>query len=710
MNIQTENLKKAIGSREESRQTGSFGDLVFGRRLIEQSLPKKQASNWLAAMEGREKIEKENLDAIAEALKEWALSHGATHYTHWFQPQTGLGAEKHDAFLAWGKDGVIDQFRGKDLLQGEPDASSFPNGGLRCTSEARGYTLWDPTTPPFLWEEGDGVTLCIPTLFFSWKGDALDFKIPLLRAEQKLQEAALRLLKIAGIDAKGAHSTLGAEQEYFLLERGDYLARPDLLLTGRTLYGARPAKGQELEDHYFGAIHERFLSFMRDFEEAALRLGIPLKTRHNEVAPSQCEAAPLFEKTPLAADHNLLLMQLMNKLAEQHNLACLFHEKPFKYCNGSGKHCNWSIATDTGLNLLDPKEDNFVFLTLLTAVLRAVHEHAALLRAGIASCRNDCRLGGSEAPPTILSVYLGDALQAMVDKIIHGESSMVRLSAIDLGLSHIALHIPDSSDRNRTSFFAFTGNKFEFRAVGASAHVAWPMTLVNAIVADSLHLLLDEIEDARANSKSGDLLAQALPALRKHLQKASPVIFGGNNYSREWEEEAKQRGLPNIRRSFHAYSELQTPKTARVLQGVFKKAELHGRYEVLIEQYAKQMNIECNLMIEIFRTQILPAALEQQKRWAKSVLLLNDLKIHGEMQHKELVFYSDLINDALEKVRELEKIHNQTDDLRIEARAKVFCELVLDRMEKAREAVDRLEGWVDDSLWPLPKTREMLFR
>ena len=707
MAIRTENLKKTT---ESKRTDGAFGARTFGVRQIEENLPKKIAANWLAAMDGKEKIAKEHLDPIAEAIKQWALAHGATHYTHWFQPQTGLGAEKHDAFLAWGaKGGIIEQFRGKELLQGEPDASSFPNGGLRSTPEARGYTLWDPTTPIFLWKQAQGVTLCIPTLFFSWKGEALDFKIPLLRSEQKLQDAVLRLLRLGGVEAEYAYSTLGAEQEYFLIPQSAINQRMDLLLCGRTLYGARPAKGQELEDHYFGAIDGKFLHFMREFEQEALALGIPVKTRHNEVAPAQCEVAPLFEKSSLAADHNLLLMQLMRNAAKRSSLTCLFHEKPFKYCNGSGKHCNWSVATDTGLNLLDPKEGSFVFLTFLTAVLRAVHEHAALLRAGIASLSNDCRLGGSEAPPTILSVYLGDALQSVVDQIIHGTSHKALIKAIDLGLAHIAPHVPDSSDRNRTSFFAFTGNKFEFRAVGASQHVAWPMTLVNAIVADSLQLICDEIEDAKSRSPSHDLLLQALPVLQRELQKAKPVIFGGNNYSLEWQEEAKKRGLPNIRKSFHAYAELKSPRVARVLQGVFTESELHGRYEVLIEQYAKQMNIECNLMIEMFRTQILPAALEHQRKWAESIERLKSLKIHAEMQHKELVFYSDLINDSYSKVRELEKIHSQTEDLGFEARAKVFCELVSDRMEEAREAVDRLEGWIGADLWMMPRTWQMLF-
>lgn len=710
MSISSAVLRKSK-TKDLTHSLQQFGERVFGKRQIEESLPKKEAANWLAAMEGKEKIEKEYLDSFAGALKEWALRAGATHFAHWFQPLTGSSAEKHDAFLGLGADGIVEKFSGKDLLQGEPDASSFPSGGLRCTSEARGYTLWDPSTPPFLWSGADGLTLCIPSLFFSWKGDALDYKIPLLRSDQKIEEAALRLLKLAKMEANSVFSTLGPEQEYFAIDRNLYLLRLDLKLVGRTVYGAKSPKGQELEDHYFSTLNERTLAFMRDVEEESFLLGIPLKTRHNEVAPSQHEAVVLFERTPLASDHNLLLMELMRKMAERHGLACLFHEKPFAGINGSGKHCNWSLATDSGLNLLDPREDSFVFLTLLAAILRAVHEHSLLLRCSIASASNDWRLGGSEAPPTILSVYLGEGLEKCVEEIIHGNLGGKEIRRmIDLGLRHLPAHLLDASDRNRTSFFAFTGNKFEFRAVGASHHAAWPVSIINAIVADSLHLILDEIEDAMSKEEGGDLLARALPVLRKHFKAAQPVLFSGNNYAAEWAEEAARRHLPNVKKSFHSYSVLRDPKTERLFHGILSPRELESRFEILAERYAKEVAIECSLMIELFRTAILPAAIRWQKESAKALREIRELKIGSEHQEKHLKELVFKIERAIEAVGELEKIKGQIADLGWEAAGAAYCDLALPRMEAARVAVDALEGWVDDALWPLPKYSEILFR
>lgn len=702
--------KSASVLREGSRQSHLFAARVFGRRQIEQSLPKKQASNWLAAMESKGKIEKEYLDLFSDALKEWALRFGATHFTHWFQPLTGLGAEKHDSFLSRRGDGMLESLSGRELLQGEPDASSFPNGGLRCTYQARGYTVWDPTTPPFLWNSAEGLTLCIPSLFYSWKGDALDYKIPLLRSDQKIEEAALRLLKLSKVAAGSVFSTLGPEQEYFAIDKSFFEAREDLVLSGRTVYGARPPKGQELEDHYFASLNERTLAFMREFEEEALLLAIPVKTRHNEVAPSQHEVAPLFERASLAADRNLILMEIMRKVAARHNLACLFHEKPFAGLNGSGKHCNWSLATDTGLNLLDPKEDSFAFFTLLTAILRAVHEHSLLLRCSIASASNDHRLGGSEAPPTILSVYLGAALEECVEKIIHGNEAKQTRRAIDLGLKHILQPDPDAGDRNRTSFFAFTGNKFEFRAVGASQHTAWPICVINSIVADSLHLILDEVEDelSKLLDKS-DLFAAALPVLRKHLKAAQPVLFSGDNYSSAWEEEAKKRNLPNVKKSFHAYAVLRDPKTERVLQGVLTRDELESRFEIFVERYAKTIGIECNLMIDLYRTSLLPAALRWQKEWARSVELLNNLGIDSSSQKEKLRDFSSLVDRSLAALDALASLKKQIEGLGPEAAASAYCNIALPKMEAARAAVDALEGWIDRKLWPLPKTNQMLF-
>jgi len=697
---------------EKAKHPIPFGNNVFGKVQIEQSLSKNIAENWLAAMDGVETIDRNHLESIAEALKKWSLGKGAKHYTHWFQPLTGRGAEKHNSFLALKQDlgGAIEQFDAKMLLQGETDASSLPNGGLCKTAAGRGYTIWDPTTPVFLWEDIDGLTLCIPALFISYKGEALDCKTPLLRAEQKLSEAILRLLKMSGTAATRVFSTLGAEQEYFAIDRQFYHLRPDLIQSGRTVFGSPSCKGQQMEDHYYSIIDRRLLAFMRDFENSARALAIPISTHHNEVAPSQYETAPIYEKTSLAADHNLILMEIMRNTAAQHNLVCLFHEKPFQGLNGSGKHCNWSIATDTGLNLLQPKENSFNFLVLLTAILRAVHQHAALIRASIGSAHNDWRIGGFEAPPSILSVYLGDSLESVLQQIIHNRHDAAHTKhTIELYLSNISPIHCEESDRNRTSFFAFNHNRFEFRAVGASQNVAWPMAVINSIVADSLQLILDEIEDVASCHNKDDLFAASLPVLRKHLKEAQAVIYSGDNYSLEWQEEAEKRSLPNIRKSFHSFAILRDPKTQRAFQGVLTSDELNSRLEILYEQYAKEMDIECHLMIELFSTQILPAALEYQKIWAKSIKRIGDLKISEGNQKKHLSLFSEQINGAIDAIDELELNLKQAQGLGWEALAKVFCELLLPRMEKARKAVDLLENQVDDSLWPLPKYREMLF-
>ncbi|MBS0625733.1 MAG: glutamine synthetase III [Verrucomicrobia bacterium] len=719
MNARLESIR-SIGKKSpahlksgHNKQLNEFGSHVFDRSSMELLLPKKALENLMNAIEGRERLDPSQVDAIAEVLKDWAIQHGATHYTHWFQPLTHSAAEKHDSFLSWNSEGQpIERFRGKELIQGEPDASSFPSGGLRCTHEARGYTVWDPTTPPFLWTGGDGVTLCIPSVFFSWKGEALDHKLPLLRSEQKIQEAGLRLLKFCGVEARAVYSTLGAEQEYFAIDRSLYLLRPDLSLVGRTVFGARPPKGQELEDHYFSSVKDRVLAYMHDFEREAAKLGIPLKTRHNEVAPAQHEVAPLFEKASLAVDHNLLLMELMRQTAVKHDLACLFHEKPFAGINGSGKHCNWSLATDTGLNLLDPKENSLLFLALLTAVIRAVHHHATLLRATIASPGNDHRLGGSEAPPTILSVYLGESLEKLVSDFIHERIEPEKLPRqIDLGLSHLPRHTTDRSDRNRTSFFAFTGNKFEFRAVGASASCSFPIAALNAIVADSLHQILDEMEKAAASAKGADQKFKlCLPILRMTLLASQPVIFGGNGYSAEWEKEAEKRGLPNIRKSYHAYAAMLDKSTIRALTGVLSEHELHSRYEIQVEQYAKTVQIEANLMIELFRTQILPAAVTWQEKLGRSLAVLSELKINPETRLlDQLSSLVSLIGDSIAAIDEVERVAKQTADLGWEAKAKVFCELASPKMEEARRLIDRLEAVVDNAVWPLPKYRELLF-
>ena len=720
MNARVDAIKTIIQKKERKEEgekeihSLQFASHVFNLRQMELSLPKKVFENIKNTIDGKEKLDLDHADVIADALKTWSIKRGATHYTHWFQPLTDGSAEKHDSFLSWSGNGmVIEKFRGEDLFRGEPDASSFPSGGLRSTHEARGYTSWDIASPPFLFEQNGVVTLLIPSFYFSWTGEILDHKVPLLRSEEKLRTQVLRLLKMAEFPAERVFSTLGIEQEYFLIDRSFYSLRSDLMLGGRTVLGARPAKGQELEHHYFGSLNDRVISYMYDFEEAAIRLGIPVKTRHNEVAPAQHEIAPLFENGPLAVDHNLLLMELMRKTALKHDLVCLFHEKPFAKVNGSGKHHNWSIATDTGHNLLNPKENSVVFLSLLAAILKAAHDHAGLLRASIASAGNDHRLGGSEAPPTILSVYLGEALEKIVDDIIHEKTIDAQaVRKIDLGLSHILPFEADASDRNRTSFFAFTGNKFEFRAVGASAHCALPLTVINAIVADALSLILDEIADVVKDQKldAAQLLMQTLPIIRKHLKAAKPVLFGGNAYSAEWEKEAASRGLPNITRSFHAFAQFLDKKSIRAFEGILNKHELEGRYEILVEKYAKVMNIEAHLLLDLFRSQILPAALRDQKHRAKSLKVSNDVGIEvAPSLFESLKHISSLISSSLHTVDEIEKRLVQIGDLGWEARAKVFCEVIAPTMETARHFIDQLEMVMDDTLWPLPKYREMLF-
>ncbi|HAB98740.1 MAG TPA: glutamine synthetase [Parachlamydiales bacterium] len=690
---------------QEKEGKDEFASYVFDQKMMEERLSAEVYAHWLQVMKGQEVFNAAHADAIAKALKKWAVQKGATHYTHWFQPLTLGAAEKHDSLLTWDEVGqAIENFSGKELRQGEPDASSLPSGGLRSTHEARGYTMWDPMSFPFLWSRADGLTLCLPSLFFSWKGEALDHKIPLIRSEEAIGIAGLRLLRFCGIEAKSVFSTLGAEQEYFAIDRRLALLRPDLLLTGRTVLGAKPPKGQELKDHYFSSLQPRILAFMIDCEEEAFRLGIPLKTRHNEVAPSQHEVAPLFEKGPAAVDHNVLLMEIMRQKALEHDLVCLFHEKPFAGINGSGKHNNWSLATDTGLNLLDPKGDPLVFFTLLAAILRAVHLHAPLLRACIASAGNDLRLGGAEAPPTIPSVDVGKSLEKILRELIHKNGTDPR--KIDLGLSHLPEHGADASDRNRTSFFAFTGNKFEFRGVGASASCAWPMTVLNTIVAESLHALLDSME----KEVEGEKWQGAAPLLQKAFQSSESILFSGDGYSSEWRGEAQKRGLPDVSDSHHAYAALLEKSTFHVFEGVLTEKELRSRYDIFVEHYAKTIEVEANVMIDLFRTQILPACLKAQKEWGKSLKVLADLQMPLPPRLKDgLEILTGLISDAIAAIDEVERKGEQTKDLGWDAKAKVFAELTRPKIQTARHLIDQLEKIVDDALWPLPKYWELLY-
>lgn len=711
-----------IGEALDGQASDSFGMHVFNRSVMQKMLPKEVYINLGNAMEGKEKIRQEFADIIAVAMKEWASGHGATHYSHWFQPLTGASAEKHDSFIEWkSQDQMIEKFTGKQLIQGEPDASSFPSGGLRSTYEARGYTGWDPTSPVFVWYGGDGVTLCIPSVFFSWTGDVLDTKIPLLRSDKIINDAVMRLLKVTGIHATHVNSTLGCEQEYFVIDRAWRNLRPDLVMSGRTVFGASAPKGQELQDHYFGAVKDRILCYMRDFEIAALKLGIPVKTRHNEVAPAQHEVAPVFERSSSAIDHNILLMELMRQIAVKHDLSCLLHEKPFHDINGSGKHCNWSLATDTGINLLDPTdtpENNVHFLVLLAAILNAVHEHSALLRASIGSFSNDYRLGGHEAPPAIISVYLGKELELIIENIEKKGSHKTSSGKIgyDLGIPVGPELSKDKTDRNRTSPFAFTGNKFEFRAVGSSANPSFPITVLNAIVAESLHHIVDEIEaelGSKGHPSKKSLIDAVIPVVRKYFRASRNIRFGGDNYSEDWVAEAKKRNLPIVKKSIVAFEALKSEKTARAFKGILTKQELHSRYDILAEIYSHHTNIEAKLMVDIFRTQILPAAIKQQQGLSTSIAAFGAAggqvkKLTG--QKALLNALSDSIEKAIKAVDALEEARAQAAAItNLEKRGKTFCDKVVPKGEHLRELVDNLEIHIDDALWPLPKYREMLF-
>ncbi len=661
-------------------------------------LPQEVYENVILAIDRRDPIEPKYADAIAVAMKEWAVGHGATHFCHWFQPLTGATAEKHDSFLQWqGPDQVVEKFNGKQLIQGEPDASSFPSGGLRSTYEARGYTGWDPTTPPFIWKAGDGVTLMIPSVFFSWTGDVLDNKIPLLRADERLNRVVLRLLEKTGTEAGRVHSTLGWEQEYFVVDRELRNLRPDLVISGRTLFGAPPAKGQELDDHYFGAINDRALCYMQEVEDHALELGIPLKTRHNEVAPAQYEFAVVYDKSSIGVDHNILMMELMRQVARKHGLACLLHEKPFAGINGSGKHNNWSLATDTGINLLNPTdepENHLRFLFLLVAVLSGVHKHADLLRASVASAGNDHRLGANEAPPAIISVYLGDQLEEILDNLEKQKKTKrsEEKRGYDLGIPIIP-HLPrDLTDRNRTSPLAFTGDKFEFRAVGSATSCALPITTMNIIVAEALEEMLDELGD-------GPFAEEGVEVIRKRIVKSKPIRFNGDNYSSGWYREAERRNLPNVAKSLHAFRAYQTPKAVAAFKGVLGKEELESRVEVFTEHYAKSARIESRLMLEIFHTQVVPAALKT-------------LNLFPAERSKPVAAFAGRIESALDKAltkaTRLERLVQQGDKLSHQAAADHYCDKVLSVCSQLRSFVDELELVVDDTEWPLPKYQELL--
>src|SRR6516165_6655420 len=696
----------------EARET-AFGSLVFNDEVQQKRLPKPAYHALRRTITYGEALDVSAADAIAKAMKEWAVEHGATHYTHWFQPLTGITAEKHDSFLTPTSDGkAVAEFSGKELIKGEPDASSFPSGGMRSTFEARGYTAWDPTSAPWLLKSGGSVTLVIPTAFVSWTGEALDKKTPLLRSMEALSKHAVRVLKIFGSTAERVTTTCGPEQEYFLIDRYFYLSRPDLINAGRTLFGARPPKGQELEDQYFGAIPDRVMAFMSELESELYKVGVPVKTRHNEVAPSQYEIAPIFENANVATDHQMIMMETMRRTAPKYGLACLLHEKPFAGVNGSGKHLNWSMSDNEGHNLLSPganPHENMQFLVFCTAVLRAVNKWQGLLRASIASAGNDHRLGANEAPPAILSVFLGDMLTDIFEQIEKGGAKSTKSGGVmDTGVGVLPKLPRDAGDRNRTSPFAFTGNKFEFRAVSSGQSIAYPNIALNVAVTESIDYIATELEKAvQGGKKIEQAVAELLPKVIKENKR---IIFNGNNYSKEWEKEAGKRGLLNLKYTVDALPELISKEVVATFQKykVLNERELHARYEIMLEQYNKTVNIEGQLMVLMANRYILPAALEYQRQVGASVAAVKAAGAKSVEGKKTLDKLTKLVDKFKAQADKLEKALAH-EGASAEKHAKHFRDVVIPNMTTLRELGDELELMMPHELWPLATYREMLF-
>jgi glutamine synthetase len=682
-----------------------FGANVFSPAVQRQRLPREVFGRLQATLARGEALDTTLADAVALAMKEWALEKGATHYTHWFQPLTGITAEKHDSFYSpTGEGTALAEFSGKELIQGEPDASSFPTGGIRATFEARGYTAWDPTSPAFILENPNGAVLVIPTAFASWTGEALDHKIPLLRSMEALSKAAVRALRLFGNQsAQRVFTTVGPEQEYFLIDEQYYFERPDLLTTGRTLFGAKPPKGHELDDHYFGSIPERILAYMLETERELAKLGVPVKTRHNEVAPNQYEIAPVFENSNVGADHQQLTMQVMQNVARRYGLVCLLHEKPFAGVNGSGKHNNWSMSTDSGENLLEPGEtphENLQFLFFCAAVIQAVNRHQGLLRASIASPGQDHRLGANEAPPAIISIFLGSQLENVFGAIERGEAGeSTPESFLGLGtpvLPPLPLH---GGDRNRTSPFAFTGNKFEFRALGSSMSLSLPNTVLNTIVAEAIDELAEELE--RTLDGGGSLEAALRPILQRSYAANKQIVFGGDNYAPEWHEEAARRGLLNLRATPDALPHLISEQTVGAFEHyrVLSARELHSRYEVFAEQYVTKINIEAETAAAIAKTMLLPAT-------ARHMAMLRDAEL-SELLAETDAMCARLV-DAIKELENANLAENQPHEDVLE-HVRYIHDVVVPAMEAVRAAADALEKVVADDVWPLPKYSEILF-
>ncbi|MFT4851496.1 MAG: glutamine synthetase [Sediminicola sp.] len=711
---------KPIKVEEPARRSEIFGENVFNEQSMRQFLTKNSYKSVMSAIDHGTKIDRQMADQISTGMKEWAISKGVTHYTHWFQPLTGATAEKHDAFFETTDDGyAVEKFAGGQLVQQEPDASSFPNGGIRNTFEARGYTAWDPTSPAFIY----GTTLCIPTVFVSYTGEALDYKTPLLRALQTIDGAATAVAKYFDKNVSKVTASLGWEQEYFLIDSALAASRPDITLAGRTLLGHSSAKGQQLDDHYFGSIPSRALNYMRDLETECMLLGIPVKTRHNEVAPNQFELAPIYEESNLAVDHNSLLMDVMSKVADRHNFVVLFHEKPFAGVNGSGKHNNWSLATNTGVNLLGPGSTpmkNLQFLTFFINTLKAVNDHEELVRASIASASNDHRLGANEAPPAVISAFIGEQLTAVLDeleKVTNGKLSPEEKTDLKLNVvGKIPEILLDNTDRNRTSPFAFTGNKFEFRAVGSTANCANPMTVLNAIVANQL-IEFKKTVDALIKDKKMKKDDAIFNVLREYIKDSKRIRFEGDGYGEAWEKEAKKRGLSNHKTAPVALKARVSEKTIALFEGlgIMNKVEIEARYEIELEEYAKRIQIEARILGDIARNHVIPTAIKYQNILIENVQGLKDIygkefkKFAGEQMSliEEISAHIATINSKITAMIEARKKANKITD--VSKLAIAYCDDVKPYFDEIRYPCDKLELLVDDELWPLTKYRELLF-
>lgn len=706
----------AVYNRPSLKITDYYGSNVFGMNQMHNYLSSEVYERLMNCIEKGEKIDHDTADAIATALKSWAIEKGATHFTHWFHPLRGSTAEKHDSFFELKNGQPMERFKGASLVQQEPDASSFPHGGIRSTFEARGYSAWDPSSPAFIYEIAGAKTLCIPTIFVAYTGEALDNKAPLLRALHAVDKAATGVCQYFDKDVTRVTVSLGAEQEYFLIDKALYLSRPDIVMCGRTLFGHSPSRGQQLSDHYFGSIPRRVTNFMLEFETEALKLGIPVRTRHNEVAPGQFEVAPQFEEVNLAVDHNVLLMDVMERIADKHNFKVLFHEKPFKGINGSGKHNNWALATNTGKNLLAPTskaKENLQFLTFLVCTIKAVHDYADVLRASIASASNDLRLGGHEAPPAIMSVFLGAQLTTVINeleknanvKVDKGDNAYMKL-----GINKIPEIIMDNTDRNRTSPFAFTGNKFEFRAVGSTAISSVPMTVLNTAVAEVLEQFKSDVDKELEKEEKKEVAI--VNVLRKYIKQSKNILFEGDNYSEDWVKEAKKRGLSNYKTTPEALQVYRKKEVKKLFSkhGVFSEIELDARTNLLLDEYIMKIQIESRVMGDIALNHIIPTAIKYQN---ELIVNLNGLK----QVNVDTTYVEGLVKEISEHISEIHKqVHAMTEERKKantiddeQKRAEAYCNKVKPYLEGIRYHADKLELLIDDEDWPLAKYRELLF-